>query len=157
MKKNSPTFYVGVFLLAVFILQLTLDLKWHWLVTLQENDQVKLISGLMLGSFIAFQWQLTFLRLTQNRKAKLYYSVHRTIGYAGPLIFYIHSTTFGYAYLAVLSGIYFANIVLGLIHTQWLPSRQKWITYSWLVAHCAFSVIVVVLMAYHGYIILIYN
>lgn len=81
--------------------------------------------------------------------AKRHYKFHTWLGACAPLVFYLHATHLGYAYLGMLSGTYFANVVLGLCNQEVVRLRKRWFTQAWMVAHVAASVLVVVLMLSH--------
>lgn len=150
--SNNCYFYLGVFLLVAFFLQDILQLKWPLLVELQTNELYKQLSGLVLVLFIGSQWYLSVLRAEGKlQSAQRYYKRHRQLGALAPLFFYIHSHQIGYAYLFLLSSIYFGNVVLGLCNQQILGINKPWYAMGWMVTHVSLSVCLVLLASFHVY------
>jgi len=158
MNQRSAYVSLGLGLLLAFFLQHLFQIKWPLMVALQQHATYKYWSGLLLMTYITYQWYLAFLRMHGRvHAAKRHYKPHKWLGACAPLFFYVHSTQLGYAYLGVLSVMYFANVVLGLCNQEVVQSRKKWFTQSWMVTHVAASVLIVVLMVYHIFISFSYS
>lgn len=158
MKKHRGDFILGSVLLLLFLLQDWLHWKMSWLEELQVNETYRIVSGCLLAAYILFQWYLSYLRMRGRKKpAVIHYSIHKKVGIWAPLVFYIHSTNFGFAYLFILSTIYFANVAVGLLNADILRIRQRWFTYGWMIVHVSLSVLIVMIMLYHLWIVVSYH
>lgn len=143
-------FYLGVSLLLAFLAQNLFHLKWPWLVTMQMDETYKQLSGLVLVGFIGYQWYLSVLRAKGlSEKAVRQYEIHRWAGALAPLFFYLHSHQIGYAYLFLLSTIYFGNVALGLLNPLILQINNNHLFNGWMVTHVGLAVFLVTLASYH--------
>lgn len=153
-------FYLGMALFLAFALQDVLQLKWPWLEALQTGESYKRWSGLLLALYLAGQFVLPFLRWQGKlRTAGRHYHLHKLQGTFAPLVFYLHATSIGYAYLLVLSVVYFANFLLGLLNHVMVarPKFNQRYQVSWIIGHVGLSLITVALMLYHIYIVFAYQ
>lgn len=154
------SYLVGLGLTVVFLLQALWQLHWDWLMTLQQNELYQQWSGLLLAFYLAGQFLLPLARRYGNRQLqRRYYHWHHWQGAFAPLIYYFHSMRIGYAYLLVLSIVYFANILVGLFSAEVV---RKYVTfrhysYYWLIVHISLSLLTVALVVYHIYIVLAYS
>ncbi|WP_242521379.1 hypothetical protein [Tamlana sp. s12] len=142
---------MGLILLCAYLLQYFLNLQWAWLFELQQQELFKRWSGLVLALFIAFQWLLTFTRVIKKlrKHAMTTQSMHKWIGAISPLIFYIHSMTFGYGYLLMLSYIFFTNTLIGYFNLDVIKNNSDLLFKSWMIVHVALSIIVTIIMVFH--------
>ncbi|MBV7333314.1 hypothetical protein KFU94_34780 [Chloroflexi bacterium TSY] len=151
-------FYLGLLLLFAYLMQDLLDIRWVWLMNAQEGESFKRWSGFVLTLYIASQWALSALRMTKNGKAaKRNYKIHNQLGAIAPLFFYIHAMKVGYAYLAILSLIYYTNMVVGLFNPEIINNRNKTFIFYWMIVHVTLSVLVVLLTFYHIFIVFYYQ
>ena len=160
MKKTRTRKYfaLGVFLLSAYLAQALFHLKMPWLESLQQDQTYKITTGLVLLAFVGFQWLLTIFRMKGYKfLAHHHYNYHKQLGCFAPLIFYIHSTQLGYAYLALLSSVYLANTAVGLFNYETLRISRKSFVHYWMVTHVALSLLVVVLIIYHIFIVFAYE
>ena len=159
IKEGKKYLYAGLAMSLLFFFQDIFHWKWPWLEWLQSNDIYRVGSGFLLTLFIALQWRMPVLRLLGRAKsAALRYEQHKKQGILAPLVYYLHSTHFGYAYLFTLSVSYIANVVLGFLNRD-LLSESKFIerySYYWLITHVALSMFVLALMLYHIFIVVYY-
>ncbi len=154
--------YLGLFFLLAFAIQAIFDLKWQWLAQQQANDVYAKWSGISLAVYLGAQWILPFLRMIGKQKvAKRFYPLHKQAGVFAPVVFYIHSMEFGYAYLFVLSVVYFANTLLGLfsvdIVAKFVRTYRKQYLFWWMIMHVALSILTMGFMIYHAYIAFAYK
>lgn len=158
-KQIFTTFTIGIFLLVAYIVQFIFDLKWEWLYNLQLNELYKRWSGVSVLIFIIFQWALTITRVSKRlRKYALKFtSWHKWIGAFSPLLFYFHAMEFGFAYLALLSYLFFANMLLGVVNLDIIKSQKEWVFQSWMIAHVAFSVIISFISIFHIGVVFYYK
>jgi ferredoxin-NADP reductase/CRP-like cAMP-binding protein len=149
----------GLALVAAFLVQALLNVRWPLLEAWQANNSFKMWSGMILLLFLGAQWLLPALRHQGRfRAAARLYDAHKQLGVALPLVYLAHSTTFGYGFLFVLSNIFFANLVLGLLNKDLLTKlewRRQYGTY-WLIVHVGLSVLTMALVMYHIYIVFAY-
>ncbi|WP_245683463.1 hypothetical protein [Pseudotamlana agarivorans] len=126
-------------------------MQWTWLFELQQQELFKRWSGLVLALFIAFQWLLTFTRVIKKlrKHAMTTQSMHKWIGAISPLLFYIHSMTFGYGYLLMLSYIFFTNTLIGYFNLDVIKNNSDLLFKSWMIVHVALSIIVTIIMVFH--------
>ncbi len=150
-------FYLGAGLLLAFFLQDAFTVKWSWLVSMQANELYKQCTGFLLVLYVAHQWRLSWLRVHGRGQTKTCGPRHKQWGAFAPLLYYFHSTTFGYTYLLFMSAVFFAIVVLGLCNREVLGINTRWLQKGWLVVHVSLSVLLVVLMTYHGYIAFSYE
>ncbi len=155
-KRKSKLRYVwlGVALLAAFGLQWWLNWEWAWLEGLQSAESYKRWSGFALGGYLGLQFMLPVTRWfgSINRSVSLY-RWHRWQGALAPLVYYVHSTTFGFAAVGFLSAVYFANTVVGLFNQELIANVRWKMRYQrvWLVFHIVLSLLLVALTLVHLY------
>ena len=138
-------------LFVAYILQEVLNLKISGFEKLQAQEMFKRWTGLGLGLFIVFQWFLTFTRVIPKWRmlsVKLT-TVHKWIGAFSPVLFYIHATKFGFGYLALLSYVFFTNMLLGTINLDIIKSQKDWIFKGWMIIHVGLSMFITGLMFLH--------
>jgi ferredoxin-NADP reductase len=157
-KRKSRLRYVwlGLTLLAAFGLQWWLDWDWAWLEGLQLVESYKRWSGFALGGYLGLQFLLPVTRWfgSINRSVSLY-RWHRWQGAFAPLVYYFHSTEFGYAAVGFLSAVYFANMVVGLFNQELIADVRWKMRYQrvWLIFHIVLSLLLVGLALVHLYVV----
>jgi methionine sulfoxide reductase heme-binding subunit len=152
MSFKNNYVWVGMMLFGIFVLQYMLGWQWALLQRWQTNATYKAITGFLLATYIGFQWLLYFFRKQpqrSNEQKRQAYQLHKWIGALSPLFFWMHSVKLGYAYLLILSVLYFANFGLGLMNVEAIAARSKWYLQVWLVAHLTFSTLIVFLTMHH--------
>ncbi|MGY6648761.1 hypothetical protein [Wenyingzhuangia sp. IMCC45574] len=151
MKNQKIITIIGLVLFCSYLLQDILGLKIQALETLQAQEMFTRWTGLALGIFIAFQWSLTFVRIIPKLRAKslLFTEIHKWIGVFSPILFYIHTTSFGYGYLGLLSYVFLSNMLLGTINLDVIKSQKDWVFKSWMILHVGFSMLITVIMFLH--------
>jgi methionine sulfoxide reductase heme-binding subunit len=158
MQKREGCFYLGILLLLAFWVQDAFELRWNWLMEMQNNEPFKQLTGLVLVMYVMHQWYLALLRTQgQMQAARSQYQRHKQAGVWAALLFYFHSIQFGYAYLFLLSMVYFANVVWGLFNQETVRIRKRWFYNTWIVGHVSLSVLLVILISYHIFITFSYK
>ena len=160
MSRVFSVFKIGVFLFILYIVQYFLPVKWEWLYNLQEHNQLyKRWSGLAIFLLIIFQWVLTLSRIWKRfwKYSNQLNTVHKWIGAFSPILFYIHVMEFGYGYLALLSYLFFANMLLGVVNLDIIKSKKEWVFQSWMITHVAFSVIITFVSVFHIGVVFYYE
>ena len=150
-NRTQSLLYTGILLFILYILQYALDLKWEWLYTVQLSESYKRWSGLLITILIAFQWVLTVVRVSKKLRihSLKYTQLHKWIGVISPIFFYLHALEFGYGYLALLSYIFFTNMILGTINLDVIKSQKNWIFQSWMITHVALSIVITFITMFH--------
>ena len=153
----TPQLVVGGVLLILFVMQLVAGVQWDALKALQSNSLYKQLTGLLLGFFIARQFRLGLARMkkrTSNIRSRL--AQHKWQGVLAPLLFFVHSTTLGYAYTLILSVVFLSNIAVGLINVEVVRVRAQAYLSAWMVVHVGLAMATVGLAAFHVYIVYFY-
>lgn len=149
---------VGYTLLAAFLLQEILDLRWEYLQALQTDQDYRRWSGFGLMLVIAFQWILTVVRSgNKNVIPAALTATHKWLGALSPLLFYIHSMKPGFAYLFFLSITFFSNTFIGFTNLELIKQQPKWVYQGWMIAHVSLSMVISVLAVYHVWIVFLYE
>lgn len=151
MKNQKVITIIGLVLFCSYLLQEVLNLKIASFENLQSQQMFKRWTGLAVAIFILFQWFLTFTRITPKLRkyAVKLTNFHKWLGAFSPLLFYIHATGFGYGYLALLSYVFFGNMLLGTINLDVIKSQKEWIFKSWMIAHVGFSMLITGILFLH--------
>lgn len=146
-------FCLGLLLLTAFALQEFGAVSWPWLAKLQADDVYKQLSGFALVGYLLHQWHCSLLR-NQGlmQKAARLLNQHKLLGALAPAFFYAHAQHLGYAYLQVLSLVYFAIFLTGLCNVEITGIRKQWFRKIWITAHVGLATGLVFLLGYHIYI-----
>ena len=153
-RKAAPLrvlliFVGGAAMWLLFLEQLVLGTEWGSLGVWQRQMWYKIASGSLLAGFVCFQWLLALLRVNRwARAARALFSWHQTAGAFAPVLLLLHSTRLGFGYLLILSSVYVANNVVGLVSPSAFP-RLKILLPFWVIAHIALSVLLAALVVYH--------
>ena len=151
---------LGLSLLLAYYLQDSLGIKLTELEQLQANDDYKIFSGLLLLTYVLSQWRLPITRWLNRNADKLLQKKrsHQSFGTIAPLVFYLHATSIGYAYLAALASVYLANSLLGYGSGEFIGQRfKKAYVFGWTLMHVGLSTCLLFLSAYHTYAALAYK
>lgn len=147
---------IGLFLFALYLLQLLIPVSWNSLSELQQNEQYKLWSGLFLFIVILSQWSLSFgraiLQLNYDTTLKMI-KWHKWIGVFAPVAYYFHSARPGYGLLLLLTIIFFADLLTGYLNDKSVLIKGSTLYYLWLVPHIILSVVVLGLTFVHIWIV----
>ncbi|HHL19340.1 MAG TPA: hypothetical protein ENJ33_06355 [Thiothrix sp.] len=153
-------FYLGLALFFIFVMQDIGSLKIAWLEVLQKQETFKIYSGLLLLAYLLAQFVIPYNKLCEipyvTRESS--YNQHKQRGALAPLFFFIHSTTWGVAYLLLLSLIYFANFLVGLFNYERIknPILRRRFFKSWLLLHITLAVVLMALVGFHLYVVVSY-
>lgn len=157
---GKPAFVItGLLLFAAFIVQDLFEWKIEALQNLQHDESYRRWSGLGLSLVILFQWTLSLVRSKPKwQQLSLTFSnIHNWVGAFSPLLFYLHSTQLGFAYLLVLSLTFFSNFVLGTFNLDVIKSKSVVVFQGWMILHVATSFLVTFLTIYHIWIVFYYE
>lgn len=147
---------LGLVLVASYLAQDILGLKWPWLVEMQTDETFKRYTGFLLTGYILHQWLLSLDRL-KGQYSETGLGRHMAWGAWAPLVFYVHTHQIGYAYLFLLSTVYLANVTLGLLNREVVGIQKKWFLVGWMIVHVCLSVLLVTLAGYHAFIAFYYQ
>ncbi|MCK8523363.1 hypothetical protein M0D21_17410 [Aquimarina sp. D1M17] len=158
-KGSYNLLYTGIILFVLYVTQYIFDLKWQWLYTLQLDENYKRWSGLLISIFILFQWVLTITRTSKKLRpySQKYVVLHKWIGVISPVFFYVHALEFGYGYLALLSYVFFTNMLLGTVNLDIIKSHKNWVFQSWMITHVALSIVITFIMFFHIGVVFYYK
>ena len=155
--RALATALLGLILWAIFLEQLWLQVEWPALRAWQSRFPYKIATGVALGAFLSFQWLLALCRVSGFvRAAKALHAWHQTMGALAPVFLFLHSTRLGFGYLVVLSGVYIANGIVGLVSPSAVPQNRS-VMSAWTVAHISLSVLLAALAGYHAWTALYYE
>ena len=143
-------------LAALYIAQDAAGLRWQWLDGIQANDIYKYITGGLLLAYVGWQWYL-FAARQRGARLQRWLIWHQRSGVLAPMLFYIHSVHIGYGYLAALSWVFFANILLGAASPVGVRLRSRAYTALWTIAHVLFAAVTLLLALFHAYIAFYYK
>ncbi|MEM6829093.1 MAG: hypothetical protein AAGA66_12930 [Bacteroidota bacterium] len=149
----------GLTLFILFVAQDLFQWKLPALQELQQDEMYRRWSGLVLSLIILFQWTLSLVR-SRPRWEELslkFYNIHNWVGAFTPLLFYLHSTQTGFAYLFVLSITFFGNFLLGTFNLDVLKARSAFIFQAWMILHVAASFFITFLTIYHIWVVFYYE
>ncbi len=150
---------LGLSLFALFVLQDVMGWDWVYLETLQQDQMYRRWSGLGLSVVILFQWLLTLVRSVEKWEelSMTFYNIHNWLGALSPLLFYVHSTQLGFAYLFLLSVTFFGNFILGMFNLDVIKQKAMWIFQGWMILHVSFSFFITFLTLFHVWIVFYYE
>ncbi len=153
-KTGKGYLIAGLVAVALFLIQDLFQLKWAWLEITQDSENFKRWTGGLMMLYMAFQWYFPFLRMFGKKKEEAeHFHLHKKSGALSPLIFYIHSTNFGFGFLFILSVVYFSNTILGLFNEDMIEEveKKKKYTFYWIIIHIILSLLTVGMMLYHAF------
>ena len=149
----SFSFFLGVVLVTLLILQYLYPQKLSPLNVWQMDNLYKQLSGFAILTFTLYQWRLTHLRSTgQTKKLKNAFRNHQWMGVFVPILLLLHALESGYAYQTWLLYGFIALVIVGLFNYQAFKIRQKWYIQGWLVLHISLATVCLTLTLYHAYI-----
>lgn len=153
MVSGRAVALLGVILLGLVATLSIFDAHPKELLWLQSLPVYKFASGCALATYIAYQWRLSYFRWAAKRRGGVTsYRRHQIVGLLGPVLFYFHSTSLGYAFLLWLSVLFLANLALALFAPAVVGSSSKAYAKIWMVTHVLASVLIVLLTAVHAYV-----
>lgn len=158
LTDNHIYFLTGLSLIALYLTQLLLNLRWEWLGNLQSDEIYRQFTGFLLFAYVFMQGRLGLKRIRKSATSvsALFYS-HKTQGVFGPVVFYIHSIDAGFAYQLILTFVFLGNCVVGYISPQAIPIRNKLYVLSWTVLHVGLAIMTFILMFFHMFIVYYYS
>ncbi len=149
----------GLTLFALFVLQDLFQWKLVFLQEWQQDELYRRWSGLGLSLIILFQWTLSLVRSRPKWEelSLKFYNIHNWVGAFTPLLFYIHTTQTGFAYLFVLSITFFGNFLLGTFNLDVIKAKSTLVFQAWMILHVAASFFITFLTIYHVWIVFYYE
>jgi len=130
---------------------------WHeW----QSSDVWRTVTGLVLVSFIAWQWFFPAVRKRRGgvaaRRLELW---HRAIGALSPIALLLHQRDLAYGLLCALSLLFVANTLVGCFDKTCIVdgSRRERYMQFWLPIHVVISCLVTALSVWHIIMVVTYQ
>lgn len=160
IKAYKGYHLLGLLLFIAYLLQHFLGLHWQALVELQQQEWYRILSGLFLLSLILLQWYFSRVRANPKLSADKtvrHYNLHTWIGALSPLVFFLHAAAPGYAYLLVLSILFFGNLLLGLLNGDTLSISSQWYYQGWMILHISISCLITALVLVHIAVVIYYE
>jgi ferredoxin-NADP reductase len=159
LNQSKSYLYLGIGLFLAFLAQDIFSWKIPWLENLQTQEPYKIYSGLLLAFYILTQFIMSYNNSCEKPHVSASkYQQHKFRGAFAPLVFFIHSTQFGVGYLLMLTMVYFSNFLLGIFNHERIKTPINRIRYFklWLPLHIALSILLVVLVGFHIYVVASY-
>lgn len=149
--------YVSLALVAAFLLITAVpELRLSWLVDNQQHKSFKIMTGLALVGFLAYQWGLFFARTFFGWLSRRGQRGHQWVGVIGPILLTVHSVHLGYGYRALLCAIFLSNIAVGAINPDLVRPRSPLFVRVWFALHMALATALLFLVGYHSLVALSY-
>ncbi|MEZ4399331.1 MAG: hypothetical protein R3B06_04890 [Kofleriaceae bacterium] len=150
---------LGAAFLIAYVLVVVTGLAPAALRRLQARDAYLVVTGLALASLVAYQFKLSLARMDRRPVGPSAVARHRVVGALLPLGLLLHAPGFGFGYLRMLSLVFGAALVLGLVArgVRSLHRRVPWAYDAWFISHIAVSVLLVGLIGFHVVIALAYE
>jgi ferredoxin-NADP reductase len=159
VNQSKKYAYIAILLFLAFFAQELFNWKLSGLEALQDNENYKIYSGLGLVVYIVSQFVMAYNRKCETPHVPASrYRQHKLRGAFAPLVFFIHSTQLGGAYLLLLSSVYFANFLVGIFNHEHIKQAAQRIRYFklWLPIHISLSLLLLSLVGFHIYIVASY-
>jgi hypothetical protein len=143
---------VGMILIVAYAGMAVAGWHWPWLVSLQEIELYKQLTGLAMVLLFAAQWRLMLVRAqgAPRRPGRMLLS-HRNWGVLAPVLLYLHASGFGHAYVQFMCLAFLALLALGFMHRPINRLNQSWVMTTWLVTHIALAAMLMLLVGYHAF------
>ena len=137
-------------LCVLYLLQSAFEQVLPKVETVQQIDGVRTATGVLLIVFIAYQWYLSYRKLT-GQSIQNAARWHGNLGALAPVLLYLHSASLGYAYLFVLSLLFVLNTMVGAIAkvAGGSAEQRRLFQSTWLIAHVPSSCLITVLALMH--------
>lgn len=152
--------HVGITLALLWVVQAMILPKIALLQDLQERNDWRLATGSLLLLGVCLQWLLAAARslgfFSQSRRIAHW---HRATGAVAPVGLYLHSSTFGFGILGILTGVYVANTILGACDKSVISGQCDQVRWHqfWLPAHIVLSISTSFLVLWHLYLVLFFH
>ena len=149
---DSRLALVGMLLVVAYAGLAIAGWHWPWLVSLQEIELYKQLTGLAMVLLFAAQWRLMLVRAqgAPRRPGRMLLS-HRNWGVLAPVLLYLHASGFGHAYVQLMCLAFLALLTLGFMHRPINRLNQSWLMTGWLVTHVALAAMLMLLVGYHAF------
>ena len=156
VQSSKAYVYIGLLLFFLFLVQDFFGLKIPTLEAWQADGDYRIYSGLFVLAFIGAQFIRPYNKACEfpHVKASTFRN-HKILGAFAPLVFFVHSSSFGVGYLLFLSIIYFSNFLVGMFNYEHIQNAQKRIWYypKWLFLHIVLSILSLAFIALHIYVV----
>ena len=106
------------------------------------------------------QWYFSRVRANPTISAEKsfhHFNLHKWVGALSPMVFYLHAVSPGYAYLLVLSVLFFGNLLVGMFNPETAPFKAQWFLQAWMILHVSISCLITSLVLIHIGMVLYYE
>jgi len=115
-------------------------------------------TGVLMLSLMAFQWSLFYYKVTKNVSATKSNAVlHKYTGILFMLMFALHTPRLGHALTLVLSIVFFAVAITGLLNRGFIRYSFRWMHKVWLWLHIMLSAALIPLTFLHIVVALMFE
>ena len=147
---------VGLGLLIAYVVQAAIGVPWPILEDLQAEEQFRIWSGAVAAGFVALQWTHPMLRTAGSTRLRIFFNkVHRWLGSAVILAFFVHSTHPGVGYLSLVSVCVLLGLSMGM--GQILAEPGSVMSRLLLIGHVTLSVLLVGVLLFHVWVVFAYS
>lgn len=118
----------------------------------------QVITGAAMAGLMIYQWVLLLARLTGRQSDVIRHTAwHKIAGVALILLFALHVPRFGYMWTSIITLVFLANAVVGVMNRETLRIKHPRFQTMWLWLHTCLSAMLMPLVALHIWIALIYE
>lgn len=150
-RKPPRSTLVGLAALGVVLLVCLLGIDLPLLAAAQADGVYKFASGAFVLGYILLQWNL-FAHREKDRQPALvakWYRRHKMLGALAPLVFALHTTSFGHALLLTLSLTFLFVVLSGYFNRDLLNVQSQIFWRTWIVLHVGAGLALYALVALH--------
>lgn len=149
---------LGLSLLAAYLAQLRGAFTFPALELLQRRDDYRFLSGTLLLLFLLFQLSLGWQRFSGSaRKSADQLRSHKRVGAFAPVLFYLHTTSVGWASTFALAAVFLINVAWGYLSQDTLGIRSRPFAVIWLVGHLVLTFALMALALSHAWVAVYYE
>ena len=158
IDRRWLVFYISLLIPLFMGLQALFGIHFQYLHDLQQSDIYKQVSGFAVLFVIILQWRLNHVKQQgiTGEVLRRCYLLHKNIGAVIPIVFFVHSSVFGYGYQILLVLALLGSCIFGHLHSV-IMRRGPIYHIIWLTSHVTLSSLVIVLAGYHVYITYVYS
>jgi len=155
-SRNSKISITGLMLIFIILIISGENIEIKPLLSLQQNGLYKQFTGLIMFGFILYQWHFAFARKDRTCSVKDKLFIHKMVGLLMPILLFIHTMQYGYAYQTLIWGIFVTHCTIGFLNPDFLKLKHPSLRLFWFAVHIGLSVMVSGLLFYHLYVVYYY-
>lgn len=143
---------ISTLLVLCFFIQYIYNWSPDWITKFQSNMMYKQLTGFLLLFYLFIQWQLAVPKDHSPKLTTLNRFRHKHLGMYAPVLLFIHSVEFGYAFQVFLNGLFLANCIIGSLGPTIIGVKNKTYYSIWLYTHISLAVGTLALLTFHIYV-----